>query len=81
MNKVISVQPLANGHLLIEMEDGHSGEFYVRPFMNSVFFRELKDTNYFNQVRLFFRGVGWPNGQDIGPDTIAAQLESHEFSH
>lgn len=74
MNKVIRFQPLADGRLFIEMADGHCGEFDVKPYMNSAFFSELKDENYFRQARLFFRGIGWPNGQDLGPDTLEAKL-------
>ncbi len=33
--------------------------------MTSEFFRELENEAYFRQVRVFFRGIGWPNGQDF----------------
>ncbi|MBS4095213.1 MAG: DUF2442 domain-containing protein [Sulfuricella sp.] len=42
--------------------------------MTSEFFRELENEAYFRQVRIFVLGIGWPNGQDLGPDTIAAEL-------
>jgi hypothetical protein len=34
-----------------------------------------KDETYFQQVRLFFADVGWPDGQDLGPDTVASGLK------
>lgn len=74
MNKVISVHPLLEGKVFIELADGRKGEFDVRPYMASGFFRALQDAAYFQQVRLFFKGIGWPDGQDLGPDTIAAEL-------
>ena len=74
MNKVVSVRPFPGGRLFVEMADGRSGTFNTRPYMVSNFFLELENEAYFRQVRIFFRGVGWPNGQDFGPDTIAAEL-------
>ena len=74
MNKVISVRPLPDGKVFVEMADGRSGEFDVRPYMVSDYFRALHDTAYFQKVRIFFKGIGWPDGQDLGPDTIAAEL-------
>ncbi len=78
MNKVIRVKPLLDGKVFVEMADGRSGEFDVKPYMGSEFFRALKDETYFNQVRLVFSGIGWPNGQDLGPDTIALELVAIE---
>jgi hypothetical protein len=74
MNKVICVRPESVGRVFVEMEGGRSGLFDVTPYMRGEFFGELKNEAYFCQVRLFFRGIGWPNGQDLGPDTIAAEL-------
>jgi hypothetical protein len=76
MNRVTSVQALNEFHLMVRMADGKSGVFDMRPYMGSAFFRELEDEAYFRQVGLFFDGIGWPNGQDIGPDTIAAELRT-----
>lgn len=74
MNQVISVRPESEGRVYVEMADGRRGLFDVRPYMSSEFFRELENAAYFRQVRVFFRGIGWPNGQDLGPDTIATEL-------
>lgn len=74
MNKIIHVHAESNGMVFVEMADGKQGRFDVRPYMTSVFFRELQHEDYFRQVRIFFSGIGWPNGQDFGPDTVAAEL-------
>lgn len=74
MNKIIKVSALPDGFLAVSLQDGRHGEFDVKPFMQSDFFGSLKSENYFKQVGLFFAGVGWPDGQDLGPDTIAAHL-------
>jgi hypothetical protein len=82
MNKVIRALPLAGGYLEVELADGRRGLFDVTPYMTSEFFVALKQDDYFRQVRLFFAGVGWPEGQDLGPDTIAAGLqELHHAAH
>lgn len=75
MNKIIKAVPLPDGFLQVEMQDGRSGKFDVKPFMNSDFFSSLKNESYFQKVCLFFSGVGWPDGQDLGPDTIVAGLK------
>lgn len=74
MNKVLKVQALDGGFLRVQMADGRTGDFDVNPYMASDFFAELKNDAYFKQVTLFFSGVAWPNGQDLGPDTISAHL-------
>ena len=76
MNKIIKVSGLADGFLEVNLQDGRCGVFDVKPFIQSVFFGALRSENYFKQVGLFFEGDGWPDGQDLGPDTIAAQLRT-----
>ena len=80
MNKVVTVRPLLHQHLFVEMADGQCGEFDMSPYLESQFFSALKDDSYFKQVAVFFRGIGWPDGQDIGPDTIAAGLVKSKSS-
>lgn len=75
MNKILKVVALPGGYLQIELQDGRCGEFDVNPYMNSDFFAPLKNEAYFNKVGLFFAGIGWPDGQDLGPDTVAAHLK------
>ncbi|WP_224983846.1 DUF2442 domain-containing protein [Geomonas agri] len=75
MNKVVSVKPLDGKKVAIVLSDGRSGVFDVSPYIKSEFFQRLNDDSYFSQVSLFFTGIGWPEGQDLGPDTIAAELE------
>ena len=60
------------------MKKAFTPEFDVKPCMDSVFFHALMDETYFNQVHPVFKGSGWPNGQDLGPDTIAAKLVETE---
>ena len=47
----------------------------MSPYIKSDFFMQLNDDAYFKKVGLFFGGISWENGQDLGPDTIAADLQ------
>lgn len=78
MNKIVKVVALRDGLLYVEFSDGRVGEFDTTPFLTSDFFSVLKNPTYFLQVGLFFSGVGWPDGQDLSPDTIASALVTHE---
>lgn len=72
---VTQADVLAGTTLKITLNDGRQGVLDMKPFMRSDFFKELAQPGYFAQVHLFFDGIGWPNGQDLGPDTIAAELQ------
>jgi hypothetical protein len=74
MIAVIKVIPLKDSLLQVTMSDGREGIFNILPYCTSDYFKEILHDDYFRQVRLFFQGIGWPNGQDIGPDTIANDL-------
>lgn len=75
MKKIVSVVALEDKKVSVLFSDGASGVFDVAPYIKSEFFKRLEDDSYFRQVRLFFTGIGWPDGQDLGPDTIAADLQ------
>ena len=70
MIAVTHVIPLKNHLLQVTLSDGRIGVFDISPYCTSDYFKEILQDDYFRQVRLFFRGIGWPHGQDIGPDTI-----------
>ncbi len=78
MIAVTQVIPLQNGLLHISLSDGTTGTFDIKPYCTSAFFKELLQEEYFHQGGIFFRGIGWPHGQDIGPDTIAQELANME---
>ena len=71
MNPAVkSVQALENYKLHIEFENDELKEFDVTPFLEKGIFVELKDINYFKQVRVSFGSVEWPNEQDFSKDTL-----------
>ena len=75
MKKVIRATPLEDKKIHIVFSDGQSGVFDMTPYIRSDFFKRLENEEYFKKVRIFFSGIGWPEGQDIGPDTIAEDLQ------
>ena len=53
MVKVISVDPLGNYKLKIELSNGRKGVFDVSPYVGKGVFGELKDEGYFRSVRCY----------------------------
>jgi hypothetical protein len=44
--------------------------FDTSPFLDKGIFNELKDINYFKQVKVAFGAVEWPHEQDFSKDTL-----------
>ena len=66
--------------LFVELANGRSGILDVKPYLEKGVFKQLKDKNYFKQVKPFLCGIAWPDEQELNADTIAyemKQLKSH----
>ena len=70
MNKVIAVTANNDFSLDLEFNDGTVKRFDAKPYLDYEVFRELKDLDYFKQVRIAFGTVQWPHEQDISPETL-----------
>jgi uncharacterized protein DUF2442 len=70
MNKVIAVTANNDFSLDLEFNDGSIKRFDAKPYLDYEVFRELKDLDYFKQVRIAFGTVQWPHEQDISPETL-----------
>jgi hypothetical protein len=77
MLKIIKVTANHDYILSVKLSDGRSGNFDVKPYLEKGVFTELKDKNYFRQVKPFFCGIIWPNEQDFSADTIAYELKQN----
>ena len=75
MVKVISVDPLDNYKLKIELSNGRKRIFDVSPYVDKGVFDELKDEGYFRSVRPAYGGIMWPHEQDFSPETIECELQ------
>ncbi len=71
---VLTVKPLPDYLLYVEIEDGRRGIFDVKPYLDRGIFRELRSENYFKQVGIVLGALTWPNEQDIAPETLVAEL-------
>jgi hypothetical protein len=76
MEKVISVKPLKDYVLQVEFQSKEIRFFDVKPYLNFGVFTELKNENYFKDVRVCFDSIAWKNGQDFSPETIYLRSEA-----
>lgn len=70
MKKVISVKPLDDFILEIEFDSNEIGFFDVKPYLDKGIFKELKNVDYFRNVRTNLGSISWENGQDFSPETL-----------
>ncbi len=68
------VKPLSDYRIYVEVEDGRTGIFDLKPYLDHGVFKELRDLAYFNHVGIVSGAVTWPNQQDIAPETLLAEL-------
>lgn len=77
MKKVVSAKANDDFTLDIKFNDGSFKRFDVKPYLDYPVFRELKDLDYFKNIKIFFGTVQWENEQDIAPETL--YLEGKEI--
>ncbi len=68
----VSAQP--NFKLFVETDDGSSGEFDVRPYLDLEVFHPLRDPLEFQKVQSGGYYVEWECGADLSADTIDAHM-------
>lgn len=72
--KIITVEPLDNYTLVIQSEDGMTGTFDVRPYLEFEAFEELKLLAQFYLVKNCGYYLEWDCGADLSADTIEAKI-------
>jgi hypothetical protein len=70
MESVTYVSPKPDYHLELVFNTGEKKIFNVRPYLDKGVFRQLKDTQMFNQAYVAFGTVCWPGNLDIAPETL-----------
>lgn len=65
-----NVQPTANYQLILTFENGEKRQFDMTPYLKLGIFRELKDINKFNTVKVSFDSIEWENEADIDPEIL-----------
>lgn len=75
---VKKVRPLDDYEIYVELEDGRTGIFDLKPYLGHGVFEELRDKAYFSRVDVVLGAVTWPHEQDIAPETLLAGLRPVE---
>ena len=68
--RVKKVIPTENYKLVLTFTNGEKGIYDCSGLINFGVFQELKNENYFKQVRVLDGTIVWPHEQDICPDTL-----------
>lgn len=71
--KIEKILPEDNYFLYVLAENGSSGLFDVKPYLNSEAFAPLKDVNEFRRIHNGKYFVEWDCGADLSADTIYAR--------
>jgi len=74
MIRINEITPTDDYTIIVRLDNGKSGVFDVKEYLNMGVFSELKDIEYFRLVRNHGRYISWPNEQDFCADSIAASL-------
>ena len=67
---IINVKTLKDYQLLLTFENNETRLFDMKPFLDKGIFKELKDENVFNSVRVSFDSIEWSNEADIDPEFL-----------
>lgn len=76
--KVTAVEPLENFQLRLFFNNGEVRIFDATSYLDQGIFIELKDIQYFKQVKPFFGGVQWLHEQDLSADTLYLESKVDE---
>ncbi|MBT3723920.1 MAG: DUF2442 domain-containing protein [Gammaproteobacteria bacterium] len=68
--RVVSVEVTNKYTLKLAFENDETRLFDASPFLDRGIFKELKDFNYFKQVKVAFGSIEWPHEQDFSKDTL-----------
>jgi len=68
--RVKYVQATDDYKLELLFTNEESAVYDCKPILEFGVFKELKDVDYFKQVKVSHGSVVWPNEQDICPDTL-----------
>lgn len=70
MERVISVLPREDFHLVLAFDTGERRLFDARPYLNKGIFQSLQDVRVFRQAYVALDTVCWPGDLDIAPETL-----------
>lgn len=71
--KIAEIVPRKDYMLYIKSDEGQTGLFDVKPYLESEAFAPLKDTGEFERIHNGRYFVEWDCGADLSADTIQAR--------
>ena len=75
-NDAKTIKPLPGFKLQVDLIDGRSGVVDVAPFLQMPGLNPLRDPAYFARVQVLYGAATWPDGEDIAPATLLAELKT-----
>jgi len=72
--RITAVIPIEDHILFVEVEDGSTGVFDLKPYLGGEVFAPLQDHGEFSAVQNRGYFLEWPCGADLSADTIEAHL-------
>lgn len=76
--RITEAIPADDYKLKLVFTNGERGIYDCSGLLSFGVFQELRDKNYFKQVRALHGTVVWPHGQDICPDTLYLAAERED---
>ena len=70
---VKDVKPRQDYKLILTFENGEKRLFDMSPYLDLGIFKELRDKNMFNTVRVSFDAIEWANEADFDPEVLYEQ--------
>jgi hypothetical protein len=70
---VTNVKPLIQHHLLLTFENNEEKIFNLNPYLDLGKFKELKNENLFNTVKISFDTIKWDNELDLDPEMLYSE--------
>jgi hypothetical protein len=83
VTKIGRAKHLRDFVLEVEFSDGMAGEYDLAPLFakDTVLTRPWSDPEYFKRFMIELGALGWPNGLELGPETLRRRLEEQRKLH
>ena len=67
---ITEVKPLKDFQLLLTFENGEKKIFDMKPYLEKGIFKELKNEDLFQTVKVSFDSIEWSNKADLDPELL-----------
>ena len=70
MKEIIDVKPLDDYKLLLVFKDNEKRIKDMKPYLNKGIFKDLKNKNFFNKVKIEYGTISWDGRIDLCADEL-----------